>query len=192
MIEHEGRQYARVSEILQQLNTYQGIDKGVLQNKADIGTELHKTLEAYIKGEIPTPSPRIEGYYQSALKWIHAMRPTFTCTEQRFYDHDFMITGAIDGVVSIAGEEPVIFDWKTAASVMDSWLYQFHFYHHLAIKNGKELGHRGLFIKLDKTGKIPYVKSYKYDGAIMARCRMLVDTYWERQITLPENMPDTL
>ncbi len=180
MIVHNEKRYARVSEVLSCFSDFSHIDPEVLQNKANIGTKVHKAIEDDIGDVFPTLDARTIGYFESYKAWKQETSPKFDKSEQRFYCHEKMITGQIDSLVHYGWsfQVPVMVDFKT--SVQESkvvWPMQAHLYAYLLAVNGISVQPRYLFIKLNKFGKLPEVFEYFWDPNIHAKC---MDEFWKK------------
>ena len=172
MIIHNGRQYARVSDILKPFCDFSNIDEAVLNNKARIGTEVHQAINDDICQEFPMVPVAAQGYLDSYFKWKERLLPSFSMAETRLFCDEKMITGQIDTLVKFEGENGlVLVDFKTSAQESPIvWPMQAHLYHYLLIKNGWNVSSRFLFVKLDKNGKLPTVFQYIFDQNVRAKC----------------------
>ena len=181
MIEHNGKMYARVSEILRPHTDFSHIDPEVLANKARIGTETHKAIEEDIKGIFPSPPPECQGYFDSFSKWKERLSPSFEPSETRFFCHEKMICGQIDTLVKFPGENDlVLVDFKTSASESPKvWPMQAHLYHYLLMQNSIKVAFRYLFVKLDKYGQIPMVFQYGFSPSVRMDCMKAIDHFWK-------------
>lgn len=183
MLEHNGKEYARVTEILSHLNDWSGIDPTVLARKAQIGTNVHKYIEEYNAGSFPIPPDESLGYFDSYIRWAKEWNPKIIKAEERYFDEDWMITGQIDMLIQTdlsfeGGPGLTLIDFKTSANPSPTWPLQAHLYHHLASKAGLELSKRMLFIQLDKRGKLPTCHAYFFESHIMYHCERLVEKFW--------------
>lgn len=179
MFVHDGKEYARVTEILQVFCDFSHIDPVVLGRKQIIGTMTHKAIEDWIMGNFPILSPSIEGYFTSFLKWHDILKCDFGMSEHRFFCEEKRITGQIDCLVNIRGEKlPVMVDFKTSAQESSSWVLQGHLYRYLLEKNGIESSPRMLFLKLEPTGKIPRVFEYKFEQNTLYKCFDAIENFW--------------
>ena len=185
MLTYNGKEYARVSEILQPFVDFGSIEKDVLERKAALGTRVHHAIEQEIKGELPIVGFQEKGYFKSFELWRAALKPIFLETEQRIYCDQKMITGCVDALVKLQGEEKaVLIDWKTSAAESPIvWPMQAHLYNYLLAQSGRDLARRFLFIKLDRYGNLPKVFQYKFDPSLMGRCLQAIDSYWEQKKT---------
>lgn len=183
MWEHNGKVYARVSDIIKPFVDFGGIDEEVLNRKAVIGTRVHKAIDEEIRGDLPILTGKEIGYFQSFNKWRHAVNVKFLETEKRYYCDTKRITGCVDCLVEFQGENvAVLVDFKTSAQESPvTWPMQAHLYYYLATASGKKLAPRFLFIKLDRFGDLPKVFQYKFDNNLMNRCLQAIDSYWEKQ-----------
>lgn len=181
MIIHNGKQYARVSDILKPFCDFSNIDEAVLNNKARIGTDVHKAINDDICEEFPIIFPESHGYLSSYYQWKERLLPSFSLAETRLYCDEKMISGQIDTLVQFKGENGlVLVDFKTSAQESPIvWPMQAHLYHYLLIKNGWNVTSRFLFVKLDKHGKLPTVFQYCFDPNLRAKCMDAIDLHFK-------------
>ncbi len=181
MLEHNGKKYARVSDIIRPFSDFGHIDPAVLANKARIGTAVHGLIERDLKGEFVIPEDDEEGYFNSYVKWMSYVKPTFVQFEQRYFCDQLMLTGQIDGLVRMSGEElPLLIDFKTSAHESPiTWPMQAHLYSYLLHANDVAAGLRFLFLKLDKYGDLPTAFSYRYDQKINKKCMIAIEKFWQ-------------
>jgi ATP-dependent exoDNAse (exonuclease V) beta subunit len=180
MLTHNGKPYARVSEVLQPFTNFDGISQETLERKAAIGTRIHQAVQDDIEGNFPIIVPQELGYFNSFEQWRAAMNPVFVKTEMRHYCEKKMLTGCIDALVKLEGEEKAILvDWKTSVSESPTWVMQAHLYGYLLTDAGEEIAPRYLFVKLDKSGKMPKVFEYKFNSSMLSRCLQAVDDFWK-------------
>ena len=179
MLEHNGKNYARVSEILAPFTDFGAIPQDVLERKAEIGTRVHEIIDDDIKGDFPIVTPDTFGYFQSYQKWRALISPVFIESEVRYYDDTKMLTGRIDGLIKLEGEERgILIDFKTSVAESPTWIMQGHLYHHLLFSAGKPVADRFLFIKLAKCGGVPSVFNYKFDPNRYRQCLQAIDDFW--------------
>jgi hypothetical protein len=181
MWEHNGKLYARVSDILKPFTNFGGIDEKVLNRKAALGTRIHEAIEQEIKGNFPVVDINEAGYLQSFHKWRVAVQPTFLETEKRYYCDRIMLTGSIDALSKLKGEEEaVLIDFKTSVKENPiTWPMQAHLYHYLIRESTKMIIPRSLFVKLDRYGGMPKVFEYKLDATLLDKCLQSVYEFWE-------------
>lgn len=158
--------YIRVSEILSQWDRFGHIDPQVLQDKANLGTEVHRVIDEVSSGmftdEYLLPE-KARKYLRSFRLWKNEGVKEWKKGEQRLYCEVFKITGQIDAFYQFPGENTLtIIDYKTSATASPKdWELQGTFYHHLAKVNGYLLSDRFLFLQLDKDGELPKVHEFK-------------------------------
>jgi hypothetical protein len=183
MIEHNGKSYARVSEILAPFCNFGDIDPEVLAKKAAIGTATHEAIAEVIKGEFPTIQGRPQRYLTSFIRWNNHMKPTYLLNEERFFNDELMLTGAIDALATFPGEElPILLDWKTSASESPvTWPMQAHLYYKLCSLNGHHIQPRFLFVRLSDKMEMPIVHVYHYQENTMNRCLQAVRDFHEKK-----------
>ena len=165
--------YTRVSSILAQWDKFGHIDRSVVSNKAGIGTRAHKAIEMHVKGIIPILDEDISGYFLSYCKWedsikgIEILQP-----ETRYYCDKLMITGQVDCIAKMPGQDiPVLVDFKTSVCCdSEMWALQGAFYHYLAKQAGITLSDEVLFLQLDKNGLSPKVHSFKITKELQGIC----------------------
>lgn len=190
MIIKEGREYARVTEVLKPFSDFSHIDPEVLANKCRIGTQVHAAIESEIKDEFPILAADSYGYFKSFLLWKGRMNCTFSQSEKRYFSDKFMITGQIDtliyfyahfkeSITNISIHLPVLVDFKTSASEGESWCMQAHLYHLLLTENEVNVEPLFLFVKLDKKGDLPKVFQYKFQKNIASKCLNAIEKFWK-------------
>lgn len=180
MLTHNGKTYARVSEVIRPFSNLGGIPEDILKRKAEIGTGVHKIINEDIEGDFPVVTPESLGYFQSYQKWRSLLSPVFIESEVRYYDDDKRITGAIDCLVKLQGEEgAILVDFKTSVAESPTWIMQGHLYRHLILGAGKPIADRFLFLKLSKDGGFPTVFQYKFDPNIYQKCLQAIDDFWD-------------
>lgn len=180
MLEHNGKKYARVSEVISPFADFSKIDPIILANKCTIGTTVHQAIADDIDGEFPCPGNFGAGYFESYIKWKKSINPIFIHSEKRYFCDEKMITGQIDCVVCMPGTPlPVLIDFKTSVNESpETWPMQAHLYHYLLRKSGIEVGSTFLFLKLDKKGNAPRVFSYQWSQNIYNKCMKAIDEFW--------------
>lgn len=84
---------------------------------ADIGTEAHGAVEAYLKGqEIPQLSEPASNCFASWLRWWDGSGLTVVGIETVVYSHDYGFAGRIDVLAEKKGKQYVL-DWKTGKDI---------------------------------------------------------------------------
>jgi hypothetical protein len=173
--------YTRVSEILQQWDRFKGINRDIIDRKAKIGTNVHNAIKAYLE-LVPMFELNEEEsqYFQSFLLWHDTVMPKTSLVEKRFYEDNLKITGCVDAVMLLPGDEGnVIIDWKCSAQASPAmWKLQSSFYMLLAMENDvPNLSSRSLFVQLDKEGRRPKIHEFHYDKNMLDTCVSAVNTY---------------
>lgn len=192
MIIKDGKEYARVSEILKPFTDFSHIDPEVLANKCRIGTQVHEAIADEIKGEFPFLRPDSYGYFKSFMIWKSRMDCVFSQSEHRYFSDKYMITGQIDTLIyfydnfkeSIDKPSihlPVLVDFKTSAQEGESWCMQAHLYHLLLTENEVNVEPLFLFVKLDKKGDLPKVFQYKFQKNIASKCLNSIAEFWKNK-----------
>lgn len=187
MIEHNGKYYARVSDILKPFVDFSGISQEILNNKAALGTSVHDAINKEIEGHMVVLEGKAGRYFHSFEKWRAIINPVFVETEVRYYCDEKMVTGCIDALAHLEGEKKaVLIDFKTSAQESPTWIMQAHLYYYLLIAAGKDVSDRFLFIKLDRDGALPKVFQYKFDCSIAKKCMKAIDDFWEKRKELAD------
>ncbi len=194
MLQHNGKWYARVSDILKPFVDFSAIPPEILERKAALGTRVHDVINQEIQGNLPVVGLQEQGYFQSFELWRSKLKPVFLDTEKRMYCDKKMLTGCIDAVVELEGhQEAVLIDWKTSVSESPiSWPMQAHLYYYLLQMNGVLIGNNFLFIKLDRNGNLPKVYQYKFDNKIFDTCMQAIDSFWDKNQSVALNPIQTV
>lgn len=180
MLEHNGKLYARVSDVLRGQADFSYIKKAVLEKKQSIGTLVHAAIDDYTRGEPPVLTLECEPYFESFVRWEKAVKPKIIQAEKRYFNDEYMITGQVDRIVALENHDlPILVDWKTSASESPSWVLQGHLYRFLAMADGINLSERMLFIQLKKDGTLPKVFTYAYNMYVLGRGQSLAREFWE-------------
>jgi len=181
MFEFEGKQYARVTEVLQPFTDFGHIAPEVLARKCQIGTNVHSAINDVLHEKFPSIIEGI-GYLLSFQKWWDRVKPTLVESETRYFREDKMITGQIDVLIKLPGQEDIILmDFKTSAQESPTWIMQGHLYRYLVIQKHHTISNRFLFLKLDKNGDMPKLFEYKFDLNIHAKCMKAIEDFWSTQ-----------
>lgn len=148
------------------------IDIDVLENKANIGTNVHTAIEAHLDGFTVPLEEREQLYFDSFRKWQESSQVEVVEKEDRYYDDELMITGKIDALVKFPGSEDLILlDFKTSAQESPKmWPLQAVMYYYLLKKNGKKISDRLLFLKLDRYGNKAKLFEYQYTEDLFKVC----------------------
>lgn len=158
--------YTRVSEILAIYQAYAHVDRAKLKKAQDIGTLIHDAIEQYYKGKFVPLFGALTLYFDSFLKWAEGagkgLKPLVI--EERFYDHELMITGRLDLVCELDGMI-VLVDFKTGSwAHPEVWKLQATLYRHLLIVNGKKIPDHYLYVQLKSDGSQPNLLPMSYES----------------------------
>ncbi len=179
----ERNKYIRVSEILGLFKDFSSIPPDVLQRKCDIGTEVHKAIDAYFENDFYPLDDAASGYFESFEHWKNEFKESegsVALKEHRFYDDDEHITGAVDLLVNYTGSStPFLIDFKTSYAVDNVfWPIQAGFYYMLAQKNGYDVSDEVTFVKLLKDGSEPKVVQYIMSSEFLNVCKSMKNIYF--------------
>lgn len=155
----------RVSEILEFFKDLSKIPQDILEEKRNIGTNVHTCIKAYLDGFPIPPVGREIGYFDSFKSWHEETKPEIKINEERVYGKDEfqLLSGQVDAVVCIK-EKLYLVDYKTSASPDHlCWALQGYYYTHLLKQNGIDVNAKVCFLQLSENGLLP--KIYWYDTA---------------------------
>lgn len=179
MIEKDGKNYLQVSDVIKFKSDFSAVPPEILKRKAAIGTRIHKAINEYLYGGFPSFLKVEErGYFHSFIKWWYFLSPTPIQSEMRYYCNEKMLSGQIDALIKVKGEEEAILvDFKTSAQESPSWKYQAHLYHYL-ICNKRKISKDSIFVMLQKDGSLPICKTYRTVGGNIKAAMRMVDSAW--------------
>ena len=181
MLKHNGKIYARVSEILSMENSFDSVNPLVLEEKCRIGIAVHQAISDDIQGEFPIVNSKTEGYFESYQKWKNHLGLKFVASEKRYFNDKKRLTGQIDALIlPPASLVPILVDFKTSVRESPVWKMQAHLYAFLIGASEKNLSSTYLFVKLSRIGKLPVVYPYQFDSNILAKCMLCIDKFWEK------------
>lgn len=186
--------YIRVSEILSRLQNFSVIDPIMLENKAKIGTDVHKAIIEDAVGDFPVlETQRASAYFASYLLWKNKAKPEYCVQVPRLYDNELMITGEIDALVRVPNGRPYIADWKCSANANEEiWNMQAHFYWYLLKQNNIEVSDKMVWVNLRHrkwyednherySPMAPKVYEFHFDENILSRCFDEANKAWEEK-----------
>jgi len=169
--------YLRISEVLRFFTSFAGIDAGVLEAKALVGTNVHKAIECYFNNVFYPLTEKEENYFQSFLKWQEKSGIVPTHKEIRLYDTDLMITGQVDMIASV-NNKSALFDFKTSAVKSEKiWALQGAFYFYLARRNKLDVGDSYFFVHLKNTGACAHICDFTFTEELWNVCKSAVTLY---------------
>ena len=181
MIEHNGKMYARVSEIIKPFVDFSHIDPEVLNRKAALGTRVHAAIHEEIEGGMPVLPRQEAGYFQSWIQWRDITCPYFEKSEVRIFNEEKRITGCVDALVGWDRSVTLtLCDWKTAVCESPTWVMQAHLYWFLLKGDKYPVHDRFVFLRLDKSGGLPKVHQYVLDLRILQKCMKAIDDFWHK------------
>lgn len=170
--------YTRVSTIINQWDLFGHIDPNILENKRQIGDEVHEAIWCYFSGHMPILEERSQKYFDSFKAWVEVTNPKIIAKEQRYYNDKMMVTGAVDLLVESDNGKVQVLDFKTSASASrGSWQLQGAFYHHLAKSDSHEMAQSVQFVQLKKDGSLPTIHEYKITKEIWQTALAALMTY---------------
>ncbi len=185
-INHEGRDFVRISHVLSMFKEKIDVDYKIWDNKTRIGTDVHKAIECDLIGDFHVMGDGGLNYFESYKRWKAALDKKWSkyeSTETRLFDNDLGITGAFDLLVSSPGEDyPWLVDFKTCYAVDDKfWPLQGCFYYQLCIKNNIKVSREVSFVKLDRKGGNPIIKNYVITEEIEDIVNSMLDIFFYLQ-----------
>lgn len=160
-------EYDRITEVLSPFSGVEFIPEHILNKASERGTEVHKIVEAHLKGWPVSIMPEeykgyIDSFYQFWESSNHLFKHSDLVLEKRLYCEKLMITGQID-VITTVGERTYLIDWKTSSNFHKTWYLQGAAYKHLCTLNGYPDVDDCLFVKLKKDGGKPTLyKTYDH------------------------------
>ena len=152
--------YTRVSDFCARYESFDAVDKEYLKHRQDIGINVHQAIECTLNFIPFTLMEEAKPYYESWFKWYDKCHPEIIHTEKRLYCDKFMLTGAVDGIMSYQWHKDLcICDWKcTSWANLDMWTLKGTFYHHLVKSNNLcKISDRFFYVQLDKEGGYPKI-----------------------------------
>lgn len=154
--------YIRVTEPLQMLKSYDHIDPEVLANAADRGTRVHTYCEYHVKNiYTPVIDHDCAGYVKCFIEWFDKNVEHILLCEDRLNCDELQLTGQIDLVVVLKGEDfSTVLDIKTPASESSTWKLQTAAYKYLVEKAGFEEVKSRRCLMLDRYAKPAKVFEY--------------------------------
>ena len=137
---------------------YEGIRnayKEIGDTAKDIGSEVHKWIELWIKfkitgGETSTDYPdRVKVPMQNFHKWVESREIEWLACEKKVYSRSWEYAGTIDALAKINGKLCVI-DFKTSAKIYKEYYLQVSAYCNAIGEMMGELPKLGMIVRLDK------------------------------------------
>jgi hypothetical protein len=137
---------------------YEGIRnayKEIGDTAKDIGSEVHKWIELWIKfkitgGETSTDYPdRVKVPMQNFHKWVESREIEWLACEKKVYSRSWEYAGTIDALAKINGKLCVI-DFKTSAKIYKEYYLQVSAYCNAIGEMMGELPKLGVIVRVDK------------------------------------------
>ena len=174
----DNSEYARVTSVL---SPFSGLDKvppAILKNAGRRGTKVHEICESIIKGlgdwgNDDETKPYVHGFRM----WWDSEPRKVLAIEQRFYDKELMITGAVDIILDNGDGTASIIDLKTSAKESKTWPLQGSAYAHMARQHGYNVT-RILFVHLNKHGIYPGLCNYDDQFETFHACLMVYNYFY--------------
>lgn len=153
--------YTRVTSVLYPFSGLEKIPVDIVRNAGDRGTKVHNICEGIISGlgEFGIDD-ETRPYVESFKKWW-SQGHQVVLMEERFYDHDMLVTGKVD-LILMTNDGYVILDLKTSAKPSKTWAVQGSAYAHLAKLSGYDI-QKIQFLHLSKIGAEPKIYEYPID-----------------------------
>ena len=129
--------------------------KEISKAAQEIGSEVHRWIELYIKGKIigieaETDYPeRVKVPMQNFHKWADAHDIEWESCEEKVYSRNWQYAGTVDAVAKINGKRCVI-DFKTSAKIYKEYYLQVAAYVSAIGEMRGELPELGVIVRLDK------------------------------------------
>ena len=139
-------------------NMYEGIRnayKEIGDTAKDIGSEVHKWIELWIKfkitgGDTETDYPdHVKIPMQNFHKWVESRAIEWVSCEEKIYSKAWKFAGTVDAVARINGKLCVI-DFKTSAKVYKEYYLQLAAYSEAISSMMGEDVNLGVIVRLDK------------------------------------------
>ena len=129
--------------------------KEISKTAQDIGLEVHKWIELYIKvkmidGETATDYPdRVKVPMQNFHDWVESRNIEWLACEKKVYSRSWEYAGTIDALAKVNGKLCVI-DFKTSAKIYKEYYLQVSAYCNAVGEMMGNLPKLGMIVRLDK------------------------------------------
>jgi len=124
----------------------------IKKEAADVGTEAHRLIEAYFKGEnpvLPAEGTPVRNCFDSALKWVNANGVSFVEHERLVYSRRHRFAGRLDGRALVNGYSAII-DWKSSKNFHPEYVLQTAAYQYAYEEETNDRIQRRYIIRLGK------------------------------------------
>jgi hypothetical protein len=135
------------------------------KDAGDLGTFVHKWVEAYIKGENPAIpiNTDLQDSVKKFLAWVEKHQVTFVVSEQQVYSRKYKYTGTLDFICLIDGKM-YIGDLKTSSGIWDEYLIQTAAYRQARCEEYPNEIYAGmLIVRIGKDGSFEFGRITDFD-----------------------------
>lgn len=135
--------------------------RSVLNDAADIGSQVHGLIQEYIateKAELDNKRIEVQRAFAAFLKWQNEHGITWLKSEMQVVSHVWGYAGTLDAICLYEGRRYVI-DFKSSGGFWDSYRLQIAAYR-LAAEEGGEITEGTGILRLDKETGLPEFKDY--------------------------------
>ncbi len=171
--------YTRVTEILYPFSGLKDVDPYRVQHAAERGTKVHKICESIILGFGEWNVDEETKPYVESFKLWWQQGHNVIAVEERFYDDEYMLTGAVDMIVRTP-ECDIIVDIKTSYKPSKTWPLQGSAYAHMARKAGYD-AQKIHFLHLDREGGHPRIYDYQDAWDMYLHCWNVYNHFYRRK-----------
>jgi hypothetical protein len=146
-----------------------GRARGVKDEAASIGRQVHEWVEAHIRGEEPVLPPeetQVRSGVDAALKWLGAHQVRFVENERAIYSRQHRYSGRMDGLAYVDDALAVV-DWKTSNGIYPEYIIQIAAY---ALAYTEETGTKISKAFLVRLGKDDgQFEAHEFDARVLKR-----------------------
>lgn len=161
------------------------------QRAANIGTDIHKAIEAYVLGK---PFPKwdilVAPHMQAFEKFLGAYEPDFEfgMAEEEVYNRSQRYAGSLDAIGTIDGRK-LLFDWKSGKAVYPEVALQlaaYRFAEFIGGADGSEIPmpevDGAVCLHVPRTGE-PYLHEVDVSDEVFRAFKYVRETYRWSQVT---------
>jgi hypothetical protein len=132
----------------------------VRKKAADVGTQVHYSLERYFKDPPDVFAPPLAGTpvrarFDEAVKWFSARPIKNICTESVVYSRKHNYIGTLDNLSEVAGVLTLV-DFKAAKSVYSTYIFQASAYIMARAEETGEKAEQIYILQIGEEKTIPY------------------------------------
>lgn len=140
------------------------------KDAADIGTNVHAFIEAYIKGEKPekpTESRELAGV-DAFLRWVDGNTVEFVSSEHMVYSKEHGYAGTLDWTAKVNGRY-MLGDTKTSSMIDGGMGYQLALYRNADVEESGHDPYQGqIIVNCRKTGELEVREFSEYQEDLKA------------------------